>query len=323
MTEVTPVSQNEEILAEDYQLRLKQVIRMQGPGIFQSRTRLVEDLNRMLPKNRRENHWMLIALEANVFGILRVTPLEKLGEVYARLIYILVKDHGLNHKAARFCVDTFCHFLGHEITVPERTIQWLEQTLSPPPKQEAPQQKMGKLASALAFIMPVFLIGISLGSGIRWFKNKEVINTIPQNHSQIPAQSAPQAIRGHNISVLREALLSGYPVNQRDSLGQTPLMHAAQAGFEEGIRLLLENKADINAIDSEGRTALILASIQGQIEIVRLLCAFDANVYHKDNSGRTALIHAIFKQHNSVVQFLAFTEKSQSSFEYETGKPSP
>jgi hypothetical protein len=273
---------------------------------------------------------MLIALEANVFGILRMTPVEKLGEVYARLIYTLVKDHGLNHIAARFCVDTFCHFLGHEITVSERTMEWLEQKLRPPPPNKPSQKTMGKLGSAIAFIMPVFLIGICLWFGMKLFLQKEVATTITTSEALGPPvfvrsqePNPVRAVQTRNVVELREALSSGYPADKRDTQNQTLLMQASKLGFSDGVRLLLEFKADVNAQDNLGKTALILAATGGHIEVVRLLCQSGANIYHKDNSGRTALIHSILKQNNTTVQFLSFMEKSASSPAHETKPPSP
>jgi len=48
----------------------------------------------------------------------------------------------------------------------------------------------------------------------------------------------------------------GCSVNQRDKLGRTPLMDAAEIGSMEVINVLVQNNADVNAEDREHHTAL-------------------------------------------------------------------
>jgi len=49
---------------------------------------------------------------------------------------------------------------------------------------------------------------------------------------------------------------AGCEVNQRDKLGRTPLMDAAEIGSIEVIKVLYDNAADVNAEDREHHTAL-------------------------------------------------------------------
>ena len=45
-------------------------------------------------------------------------------------------------------------------------------------------------------------------------------------------------------------------VNERDKVGQTALMHAAERGRPDMVRLLLEHNADVYACDEDGNNAL-------------------------------------------------------------------
>merc|ERR1719384_2105610 len=58
-------------------------------------------------------------------------------------------------------------------------------------------------------------------------------------------------------SEMCEFLISkGCSVNQRDKLGRTPLMDAAEIGSIKVIDILVQNNADVNAEDREHHTAL-------------------------------------------------------------------
>jgi len=63
-----------------------------------------------------------------------------------------------------------------------------------------------------------------------------------------------------------------WDVNQRDSMGLTPLMWAARCGGEEVVKLLLRKHAEPDMPDTEyGRTALSWAAGRGHGGVVRLL----------------------------------------------------
>jgi len=83
----------------------------------------------------------------------------------------------------------------------------------------------------------------------------------------------------------------GCDVNQRDCIGYTPLMWAAQRGHEAAARLLLiRGKVDPNKPDNDGRTPLWPASLNGHASVVRLLLNQDGISPDKpDNYGRTLL----------------------------------
>jgi len=64
---------------------------------------------------------------------------------------------------------------------------------------------------------------------------------------------------------------SSQVVDEKDEYGYTPLHLAADRGYPEMVRILLEKGADRNITDPDGETALSLAEVGGQEEVVLLL----------------------------------------------------
>lgn len=85
-----------------------------------------------------------------------------------------------------------------------------------------------------------------------------------------------------------------------------PLLIAAQKGYAEVVKLLLERGADVNKFSEFGdqKTALIFACEQGKLEVVKVLLASGVNVHFQDACGRTALMWASYKGHAEVVKAL-------------------
>ncbi len=81
-------------------------------------------------------------------------------------------------------------------------------------------------------------------------------------------------------------------VNAVDSLGQTPVMHAARSGNREILSLLLKTGAQVDTKDKSGKTALMLAARRGHKEALTVLLDFDADVDIEDNDHFTAMTWA-------------------------------
>ena len=93
-------------------------------------------------------------------------------------------------------------------------------------------------------------------------------------------------------------------VNAKNEFGKTALMYAAQYGFPDSVKILLDAGADINAKTNEThtekalclericmlnaeRTALMYAAQEGNLEIARYLVENGADINQRDSQGMT------------------------------------
>ncbi|KAF8850756.1 ankyrin, partial [Acephala macrosclerotiorum] len=65
-----------------------------------------------------------------------------------------------------------------------------------------------------------------------------------------------QAVISRSLKDVEKYLSMGSAVDIQDEENNKPLHHAANRGFEEIVRLLLKNGADVNAKGKSGRTPL-------------------------------------------------------------------
>jgi len=84
----------------------------------------------------------------------------------------------------------------------------------------------------------------------------------------------------------------------------TPLMVAAERGYTEVVKALIDSGADVNAQRNNGWSALIHAARYGRTETVRVLMDAGADVNAKSNDGKTALMLASQYDHTGVVDIL-------------------
>jgi len=113
-------------------------------------------------------------------------------------------------------------------------------------------------------------------------------NAVVPRVGQSPLMKAAQA--GYNAAV--ELLLAkGADVNLRDADGATALTYAADKSLEV-VNTLPRKQADPNIADKEGTTPLMLASNLGTAASVKALITGGANVNAKAKSGWTALMYA-------------------------------
>jgi ankyrin repeat protein len=88
-------------------------------------------------------------------------------------------------------------------------------------------------------------------------------------------------------------LAKGANPNLTDNDGNTPLMDAVQARFEEGVRSLLSYNAQIDKANGSGETPLIRAVQLRDVGLVRLLVAQGANADKRDSiAGMSARDYA-------------------------------
>ena len=88
-------------------------------------------------------------------------------------------------------------------------------------------------------------------------------------------------------------IAKGANVDLRDSRGTTPLQLAVNLGFQEGVNLLIANKARLDEPNAAGETPLISAVHRRDIAIMRQLLKAGSDPERADNSGRSARDYAL------------------------------
>jgi ankyrin repeat protein len=111
------------------------------------------------------------------------------------------------------------------------------------------------------------------------------------------------AEKGYERVVKR--LLDGYAnVNSTDRFGNFPLLSAAENGHDAVVKLLLEANADLSLRDWWGSSPLLSAAYNGHTAVVKVLLDSDVYADSKDNEGTTPLIIAANHGHEAVVRML-------------------
>jgi len=95
------------------------------------------------------------------------------------------------------------------------------------------------------------------------------------------------AKKGH-VEEVQKLVSSGADINERDTLGQTPLMLAIIADQRTTVELLVELGADVNLQDKNGNTAMHHAISGGQIYYVKFLSGHGARMRIPNRDKRDA-----------------------------------
>jgi ankyrin repeat protein/preprotein translocase subunit SecA len=131
----------------------------------------------------------------------------------------------------------------------------------------------------------------------------EVLSQHQHNINHI--QSLIDKLKAHKPSSIELSgptqLVSHNPKNK----SKTPLMSAAQNGYLEVVKYLLEQGSDIEEKDEDGMTALVYASKAGRLDTVKYLVEQGANIEDKDNVCRALLISAAQNGHLELLKYLA------------------
>ncbi|GFU57296.1 hypothetical protein NPIL_316821, partial [Nephila pilipes] len=112
------------------------------------------------------------------------------------------------------------------------------------------------------------------------------------------------ALRGNCfiVELLLEKGVSVDAVNLSDKI--SPLHCAADAGYVEIVKTLLNNKAKINVFRKDGLTPLHLAAVKGHTSVVKLLLENGANANLADTKNRSSVELAVAHGRVEVVELL-------------------
>ena len=143
----------------------------------------------------------------------------------------------------------------------------------------------------------------------RTLKSYLLLNTITEN-KKIPNLSDDQRSLFSNsfkgdMEGIYTLIDNKVNVNVKNKNGMTPLMIAAQNGYVELAKILIQAGADVKTSNSlTGDTSLILASENGQTMCVQTLLKCHANVNIQGRNGDTALISAARNGNEDCLQVL-------------------
>ena len=119
------------------------------------------------------------------------------------------------------------------------------------------------------------------------------------------------AAYGNHVEVARALVDAGADVDAKDSTEQSAyLIATSEVGDDTTLlELTLDAGADVNAKDSDNGTGLIRAADRGYVQIVRRLLETEIEIDHVNRLGWTALLEAIIlgggdKAHTEVVRVL-------------------
>ena len=97
-----------------------------------------------------------------------------------------------------------------------------------------------------------------------------------------------------DLERVRQLIQDGQDVNRGNSYGTTPLMYAADSGYDQVVRELIRAGADVNGKSKYKQTALHLASWRGHSSVVTTLTEAGANLNEQDEDGVTPLMKAAY-----------------------------
>lgn len=119
-----------------------------------------------------------------------------------------------------------------------------------------------------------------------------------------PAKSLHHAALLGHIDQVQLLISSGFDVNAKDKLNQTPLHWAAITGKRKVAELLLTKGADVNAKHRAGDTALHVAASRGHKGMAQLFIAKGADVNSKNNDGQTPVVAAMAQNRRNIIELL-------------------
>ena len=97
-----------------------------------------------------------------------------------------------------------------------------------------------------------------------------------------------KAAESGDIQAVRDLIISGEKIDDRNRAGETPLHYAARFGNMEVLKLLIENAAKIDEVAENGSTPLHIAIKERQFEIMKIIIENGADV-NAESWGRNAL----------------------------------
>ncbi|GAB4415515.1 MAG: hypothetical protein OHK0056_23210 [Bacteriovoracaceae bacterium] len=138
-------------------------------------------------------------------------------------------------------------------------------------------------------------------SGIAELKEKRKAKEVEEEVEASWTVTGKPKDKSYSQSQTKEDLVN---LNQRNDLGQTPLMVAASQGQIELLNKLLAGGGDTNLLCRQGRNALHYAAMSGNQEVINAVLRSGAKIQHKDAKGNDPLAFAVQSGSVAAVQAL-------------------
>ncbi|KAF3291558.1 hypothetical protein TWF970_000772 [Orbilia oligospora] len=108
------------------------------------------------------------------------------------------------------------------------------------------------------------------------------------------------------LTLVTKVMLAGDGVDLElaDNIGRTALLFAAEEGYEDIVRVLIDSGANPEAKNSSGEAAISLAIGNGHESIVQMLIGIGVNLEVKDHRGQTPLFIAARNRSDSIFRRL-------------------
>lgn len=124
-----------------------------------------------------------------------------------------------------------------------------------------------------------------------------------QRYAELQLMAVDMARCG-DTAELEKMILSGLPINLRDSKGNSLLMLAAYNSHAETTSMLLKHGADVDLRNDHGQTPLGGVAFKGNSTLVSLLLEAGADINADNGGGKTPLMFAAMFGHQEVVRHL-------------------
>lgn len=134
--------------------------------------------------------------------------------------------------------------------------------------------------------------------------NEGVRRGLEEEHIEYSQQGFFRALDIGNERAVKLFLDVGVDLEQKNSMGWTPLMVASFMGSEKFASMLVNAGADTNVRDNRGYSPLHWAAYQGFLGVTELLVRKGAFVNVKSEKGLTPLLQAAARGHTEIVRFL-------------------
>ncbi|XP_060697973.1 fibronectin type 3 and ankyrin repeat domains protein 1 isoform X1 [Hemiscyllium ocellatum] len=113
------------------------------------------------------------------------------------------------------------------------------------------------------------------------------------------------AVIKNDIEEVCHILQSGnMKVDVLDEGGFSPLMLAAQKGYQRIVEILIKSGADVNQKNGSGKDSLMLACFAGHLDVAKCLRRFGATWESQDNGGSSAIHWATDGGHLNMIEWM-------------------